>query len=173
MSSKLLFNVGIPVLAAVLGFFGAVGGSYISASHSERLWEKQESLAQDKAIFEKRVALLERVSELANISKKYEAYQSYMVFQKDLARIYADCTARGEKGCVQPDGVKEALELSIKRADLNAQFSSTFQLVEVYFGDETDKVAHELSLIKNWWKEGEPLFRSLLTSMSKELNTKN
>jgi hypothetical protein len=57
------------------------------------------------------------------------------------------------------------LEISVKRADMNAEFSSTIQMVSLYFYGETKEVANELGAIKTWWVSGKPVFRKLIASM--------
>jgi hypothetical protein len=164
-----LVNIGIPITAALLGFFGAIGGSYIASIQSERLWEKQEIIDQKKVLLNKQIELIERVSKLANSCKKYEAYQSYLDLQADIAQKYVECIEREEKDCIKPALVKEALEFSEKRADLGADYSSTLQLVSLYFGKDVDQAANELAQVKKWWLAGEPKFRLLLRKMTNEL----
>lgn len=169
MKSSMYVNIGIPIFSAILGFAGALLGTYIASERSEELWQKQERMIQLKAILNKRVELIERVSKLANSAPKMAGYQSYVDLQGTLATKYIECTNLKASNCTQPDNPKDILEISVMRAEMNAEFSSTIQLVSLYFYGETKDLANELGAIKKWWVTGEPAFRNLIKSMQDEL----
>lgn len=168
--NQILSSIAIPLLSAILAFVGAVAGSYVSADKAEDLWEKQERTVQLKSILNKRVELLERVSKVSNLTKKYAIYQSYSELQAQLAKDYVNCIKLGESNCVAPNNAKEVTEISLRRADLNAEFASTIQMVSLYYYCDAKQVANELGLKGNWWhEENEQLFRTLITAMLNEV----
>ncbi len=172
--NQLLSGIAIPLLSAILAFVGAVAGSYVSADKAEDLWEKQERTVQLKSILSKRVELLERVSKLSNITKKYVVYQSYSELQAQLASEFVSCTQQQREDCIAPDNAKEVTEIVLKKADLNAEFASTIQMVSLYFDCDAKQYANELGLKGNWWQaEYEGLFKQLISAMLDEISNSN
>jgi len=166
-NSKPLITIGIPILAMLLSFIGALGGSYLSAQYSESLWEKSEQAATFKMMLNKKVELIESVSKVANSANEFKAYQAYLTYQAKLAKNFDKCSAK-EK-CTKPDSFKDVLSVSVKRADLNSKYSSTLQLVALYFGDSVDEPLFKLSENLIWWEDSAEDFKKLISAMSLEL----
>jgi len=170
LNKQIYINIAISLFSALLVFAGALLGAHWTSDRTEELWEKQENLIQIKAIIDKRTELISKVTMLANSAPKMIAYQSYLNLQSDLAKDYINCKKTNKDACSEPDSTIMVLDISTKRADLNAEFSSTIQLVALYYAGNTQDLANELGLIKRWWHTGEPAFRKLIKSMQNELH---
>ncbi|MCG9680464.1 hypothetical protein [Vibrio sp. Isolate24] len=170
MLSKLL----VPILTGVMGLSGVLIGAHISADKAEELWQQQEREAKLKLIFMKRVELIERVSEVVNHAPKYTHYQSYVEVQKDLFFEYEKCKKEKQGDCVKPDSAKDITEMALKRADLNAEFASTVQLVALYFQCDAKTIAQEFQYMTEWWSPNkEPKFRALIAAMLEEVSSES
>lgn len=160
----------IPLLAAVLAFLGALGGSFVSGLFQLNQWENQVTYEKKKAVLEQRVKLLEKLSRLANSAGQMRTHNDYLMLQASLAQIYASCETRKEKGCIKPDETKVVAETNIKRAELNADYSSTLQLIKVYFSPKVQPALGDLASRKDWWAPDiEVKFRALIDVASKEI----
>lgn len=165
----------LPLITAILAFIGALLGTYMAGSFSEKLWERQAHHAQLKKIMEQRVELIERVSRIGNLGPKMESLQGFAELQAQLAVLYAECRETVKEGendpyCFPPSDVIEVTKLNNERADLNAEFSSTMQLVALYFGPESRKAVEEYSSTRVWWKADPQYLRTLLSSMQDEID---
>ncbi|WP_231757861.1 hypothetical protein [Microbulbifer elongatus] len=170
--SRILVNIIVPALSAILGFSGALAGALIPSWTSEKIFERQVKVERERILFTKKIELLERVSKLANLTSKYEGYQHYLNLQADLASDLKICKASGIADCVEPDGTKSALAVSEKRSDLNADFSSTMQLINIYFGKNVSAEVNNLSARKVWWDNDGNNFRDLIIAMRDEIHGK-
>jgi len=160
----------VPLVAAVLSFLGGAVGSSVAGFYQQQLWEQQATYERSKIVLEQRVQLLERLSRVANSAAKMRAYNDYLRLQADLAQVYVACEKSREPNCIKPDDATVVTEISMKRADLNAAFSSTVQLISVYFGGEVKSAAAELAAKRDWWAPGrEHLFRALLKAAANEI----
>lgn len=127
-------------------------------------------IRKEKSSLEQRVKLLEKLSRLANSADQMRTHNDYLVLQANLAQIYASCEAEKEKGCIKPDETKVVAETNIKRADLNAEYSSTLQLIKVYFSSAVYPALGDLASRNDWWTpDVEPRFRALIDVASKEI----
>ncbi|TKB50025.1 hypothetical protein [Ferrimonas aestuarii] len=162
-----LVNFIIPVLSALLAFFGAIGGSYLSSAKSEELWSKSLIYNAEKVVLEKKIDLIERVSKVANSSLKYQAHQRYLNEMAVIAKTYESCNNKSE--CEKPVSREEFLRISTVRAELNAEFSSTLKLISLYFGDDVDVPLLELSRKEQWWSDSRREFEALIKAMTKEV----
>lgn len=161
----------VPLLAAVLAFFGALGGSLVSGLFQLNLWGNQIAYEKKKAVLEQRVKLMEKLSRLANSAGQMRTHNDYLVLQANLAQIYASCQAKKERGCIKPDETKAVVETNIKRAELNAEYSSTLQLIKIYFSPSIQPALSELASRKDWWAPDVELkFRALIDIASKEID---
>ena len=122
----------IPIVSTLLGASAALFGVHYASEGNKELWRLQENMSQTRALLDKRIDLIERVSKLANSSPKMTHYQSYLSMQALVAAEYVECSKQKLPACEAPDSTRDALEVSAKRADLNAEFSSTLQLVSLY-----------------------------------------
>ena len=138
------------LLVGVMGLLGVWTGAYLTANEAERLWQKQQRAIKIDNILNKRIELIERVTKLSNSKDKYIAYQGFIELQAGLAQ---ECVSREEKAdeCSVLEPATSVTELSIKRADLNAEFSSTIQMVTLYFNCDARKIADKLANTTNWW----------------------
>lgn len=160
----------VPFLSAVLAFFGALGGSFVSGMFQLNQWNNQIAYEKKKAILEQRVKLLEKLSRVANAAAQMRTHNAYLVLQANLAQIYATCQTNREKGCIKPDEPKVVTEINVKRAELNAEYSSTIQLMKVYFSPSILPAVNELTSRKDWWApDVEAKFLALVGSASKEI----
>jgi hypothetical protein len=160
----------VPLLAAVLAFLGGLGGSLISGLFQLNQWENQVAYEKKKTVLEQRVKLLEKLSRLANSAGQMRTYNDYLVLQANLAQIYASCETKKENGCIKPDETKVVTETNIKRAELNAEYSSTLQLIKVYFGPSVLPPLGNLASRQDWWApDVEAKFRALIDVASKEI----
>lgn len=160
----------VPLLAAVLAFLGALGGSFVSGLFQLNQWESQVAYEKKKTVLEQRVKLLEKLSRLANSAGQMRTHNDYLVLQANLAQIYASCATKREKGCIKPDETKVVAETNIKRFELNAEYSSTLQLIKVYFSPNVQPALGDLASRKDWWvPDVETKFRALIDVASKEI----
>ncbi len=160
----------VPLVAAVLAFFGAMGGSMVSGLFQLNLWENQVTYEKKKTVLEQRVKLLEKLSRVANTAAQMKTHNEYLVLQANLAQIYGTCQKTKERGCIKPDDVKAVVETNIKRAELNSDYSSTLQLIKVYFSPGVQPALSDLASRKDWWApDVEPKFRALIDVASKEI----
>ncbi|AXF86060.1 hypothetical protein DTO96_101801 [Ephemeroptericola cinctiostellae] len=161
-----------PLFVAILGFVGALGGSLVSGMFQLNQWDSQIAYEKKKAVLEQRVKLLEKLSNVANSAAQMRTYNDYLVLQADLAQIYATCQTNREKGCIKPDEPKVVAEINVKRTELNAEYSSTIQLMKVYFSSSILPVLNELTSRKDWWApDVEAKFLALVGSASSEIES--
>jgi len=159
----------LTIFTAALAFLGALGGSFVSGYLNKSLWEQQVVYEQKRQIFDQRIKLIERISKLANLAPQMSNYQAYVLLQARLSQDYLACSKKHLQACIKPDDPKTVLEISNKRADLNAEFSSSLQLTSMYFGTMTRTAATKLARQQPWWEIGESSFRELITAMNEEL----
>jgi hypothetical protein len=161
----------VPMLSVVLAFLGALGGSMVSGMYQKNLWENQIIYEKKKTVLEQRVALLEKLSRLANTASQMRTYNDYLILQANLAQIYTECEKAKQKSCIKPDDAKTVSEVNIKRSELNSGYSSTLQLIKVFFSPAIQLKLKELASQKDWWSpEAEPKFRALIAKMSEEID---
>lgn len=160
----------VPVLAAVLAFFGALGGSFVSGMFQLNQWNNQIAYEKKKIVLEQRVKLLERLSRIANSAAQMRTYNDYLALQVDIHQSYVTCQTSKEKDCQKPDEPKVVAEVNVKRAELNAEYSATIQLMKVYFSSEVLPTLNELTSRRDWWEpDVESKFLALIRSASKEI----
>lgn len=163
-----------PLITALLAFVGALLGTYMAGSLSEKLWERQARHAHLQKVMEQRVELIERISRIGNLGPKMESLQSFAELQAQLAVLYAECKetmdeAKSDTDCHPPYDAIDVVRLSNERAELNAEFSSAMQLVALYFGPDSRKAVEEYSRVGAWWKADPQYLKALLSSMQDEL----
>ncbi|WP_333004921.1 hypothetical protein [Vibrio coralliilyticus] len=172
--SKLL----VPILTGIMGLSGVLIGAYVSADKAEELWLQQQREAKLNLILLKRVELIERVSKIANYAPKYRNYQGFIELHVGLNRDamlkYEKCKEEKKGDCVEPEInvaiAKDVTEMSLKRADLNAEFAPTIQLVALYFKCDAKTLAHEFQDMTEWWSpSNESKFKGLIAAMLKEV----
>lgn len=160
----------IPLLTAVLAFIGILGASLVSGVYQKDIWKGQVAYEKKKTILEQRVSLLDKLSRLANAANQMKEYNDYLILQAGLVQDYAQCQKSEQANCIKPDDLITASEVSIKRVELNSEFSSTLQLIEVYFSPAILPTLSDLASQKDWWSPSvEPKFRALILEMSREI----
>lgn len=161
-------NLFVALFTAILAFIGALGGSYLSGYQAKSLWIHQINFEEKKQILEQRIKLIERVSRLANSAPQMKSFQGYVDLQSRLSQEYYSKNIP-EQTTYKPDSVSKALEIGNKRSELNAEFASTLQLVDIYFGPVSQVSVEKLAKLQPWWELGEPGFRELINSMRSEV----
>jgi len=155
---------------ALLAFFGALGGSTVTGMFQLNQLEIQIKYEKNKTILEQRVKLLEKLSRLANAAGQMRTYNDYLVLQANIQQAYVICQQSREVGCIKPDDVKSIVEANFKRVELNSEYSSTLQLIKVYFSPSIRPILSDLASRKDWWApDVEAKFRALVDVASNEI----
>lgn len=153
------------IVGAIIALIGVISGSLITGFMSKNLWENQIVYEQKKQVLDQRIKLIEKVSKLANLAPQMRNLQNYVQLQSSLLN-----TPEVKRFGIKVDEPSKVLEIANKRAELNAEFASTLQLVALYFGPKSKASAQKLSTQQPWWEIGEPSFRELINAMNEELN---
>ena len=170
-----LTNVAIPLLSAILAFFGAVAGSYVAGDLQENLWFKQADYEQRKIILAERVRIIDRISKITNSAQHAKILQEYLVAQAGIAQLNVDCLKVEENKlnrdqCFSNDSSSEVLDASKKQTELTAEFVSTLQLASLYFGKKTKQACNQYAKQTPWWNASPEYPKTLLNAMHSELH---
>ncbi len=169
------FSLWVSVGTAALAFVGALAGTFLAGYMQENLWERQSSHEERRLILNQRVELIERASVIVNKAPIADSLNDYAVLQAEIAKLNADCVKTDEKGgldqsqCFPQESLIENMKFINGRADLNAEFASTIQLVSIYFGPKTRKAAEEYANTASWWEADSKYSRALIAAMQDEL----
>lgn len=110
----------IVLLTAVLAFFGAAGGTYITSYFNTTFWEKKTRYEESHSIYSKRIELLEKTVGLIN----------NMEYARDLSR--------------QLSSMPEALEIERLKIINHIESDEVDKLINKFFSDR-EKLIHEYS----------------------------
>jgi hypothetical protein len=167
-------NIRVVVGTALLAFLGALLGTFLSGYMQESLWKKKTTYEERRLILNERIKLIDRFSKIINMRPKVRTLQEFTELQADIAKLNASCIKKGKTGgldkkeCFPQENIIEVMKLTNERAELNAEFASTMQLVVVHFGPKTLKAAESYSKIGAWW-EADPIYsRTLLSGIIRE-----
>lgn len=164
----------LPVGTAVLAFFGALLGTYISGLMQEDLWKKTVLHEKRRTIFTERVKLVERVSKAINQGTKAESLQVYAQEHIGIrTQKVHDCKVAKKSSpssgkCHAPEIPVEILRLIHIQSDLTAELVSSVELASLYFGPKTRKAADAFMAQQPWWDATESAL-ALINAMKEEL----
>lgn len=164
----------VTLLACVLVFVVAFGGGMAVGKFVLSDADKVRPLTDgQKYTIERRLKLLEELSNIATKASMMRMYDDYLAHHENLAQFYEQCSADKRKSCLKPEDVMgvSVFDITLKKMELNNEFQSTLHLIKIFFSINTHNNLDSLAAHEKWWlPEAEPIFRSLLSEMAKDID---
>jgi hypothetical protein len=176
MSKKEMF---LGLFAAILGFIGAIGGSYFSTVNEQDNWEKRFGAQNKSLLVEKKFALLEDLTELFVGMPRINSNVFYLSKLPEIDRLIVECIEvaieqKDDDHKCDKDRISRQ-ELILKRSELvylsKAKVESKILLATVLFGPQTKTAIYELTTDPSykWHEPDQEKINNFIFAMHAEL----
>lgn len=149
----------IALIVAVVTFITSLAATSLGGYFTYNLWEAQSTLEQQRAIFNQRIHLIERLSVLMNSTQRPAILQKLFDAQATLAQGYVECIKAElakqpvPRLCHEKQDPFSILSAQQEMVRLNADYGSTLQLAMIYFGPKTRQAISDLPQNTPWWEQ--------------------
>ena len=142
---------------AVLSFLGAVFGVYVGSRMEQTNWESRFTLEQKKAVLDKQIELLERMTVIVNKGSLINTLQSALDVEVQRLKLLADAAELSVKekpileliGQLKPQ-TEWFQKVRSKLDDLKAEWAASATLSAIYFAGCTQEALQEMRDIGPW-----------------------
>jgi hypothetical protein len=162
----------IAIVAALLSFFGAVGGTMFASQYERTKWDRETNYTAKKELLNKRIELVERTVRVLNQTAAAatlfsSANLSHIEGQQ---KILSNINNREYKEGLETS-IQSYLNTILKLEELRAEYATVLSLDVIYFGDKTRQAVQGLSPeTPKWWEVEQPKKKALLDAMQEELS---
>jgi hypothetical protein len=148
-------DILVPLVAAIVGFLGAFGGSYMGAKLSVESTEKLKAMEFETQLVSQRYTLLDRVSKLLGKSPGMQTLFERLE-RKDKASTMS---------------VSDQVMIAEKLADYRGECDGALLLAMTTFGPRTQQAVRELSDAGGpWWTKPRENQHAVLAAMASEIS---
>ena len=172
------FVVGI--IAALLGFLGAIGGSFVGGHLDQSNWKMRFAVEQRKLLYQKRLNLIEDLATLYIELPTAHANVIRVKSNEKVSRMVLDCIKMAQAGGIKDhkcnEGAfernKEAREIAKRVYDLKAQLEVKQLMATMLFGQKTKKALEEMTNVPDyvWYSPSNEHVNDLIKAMYIEIS---